>query len=557
MNSPANVFLVLLGGLALFVFGMELLSAGMQNLASAGMRRWVGTAVKHRWAGLLIGLTLTFLLQSSSASTVLFVSLVQSGVLAFKHTIALILGSMIGTTLTVQLIAFKVTNYALIAVVVGVLLKSIARYRYQEQWASIALGMGLVFYGMTVMNSGATPLKQNPAFADWFHGVVGHPWIAFVVATGFTAIVHSSATTIVLVFSLAAAGFFGATETEIVARTLPLVLGANVGTAGTALTAAVRAERAALRTAVLHAALRLVAGLACMFAIAPLAAGTVWLAHACSPGAITIERMIANSHMLFNVVSVAVFLPFVRPLADLFTWLLPDRPAVAVFPQLIMTPGAAVEFGAEYDKMSEAVRRCLTFVIEAVRTLSDQFAAPSAKQLEILGASDTRLDKGYQEITNHALLLYRMPTASHERELLRRLLSASEVAERLGDDISRSLVRDLTKAARGNVQFSLESTMGLQAFSRDVIDVLESLATAYAEPAQHPPAIEPAIDGLRRRLDGIRRSHFQALADRVPAALKSNELLLDIVSELESSCNKLHTLARLAVQRHDNGSIPA
>lgn len=544
--SVLAIAVALTGGLALFVYGMGLLSSGMLDLAGARLRQWVGAAVRHRWAGLAIGFALTVLMQSSAASSVLFVSLVDSGMLAFSHTIALLLGAMAGSALTAQLLAFSFAEYALLLVALGAVIKLACRYRRQRDVADMLLGIGFLFYGMGVMRNGAAGLKDYPAFIAVFEEGLRRPWLGFAASTLFTAVAQNSSATVAVAFSFAGAGLLGEGDRTMLINAVPMILGANVGTAATALIAGIRAGRTGMRCAVANAAFRLVSAVACMFLVSPFADATLWLGSLAGP--VSIERLIANGHLLFGVLNAAIYIPFVRQIAALFTWLLPDKPKPAVLPELAGAVAAPNDFPAEHARLARGLAHCIGMVDRMASRVAEQVASPSASQLERIGNDDEAVDQGYEELRGYAMLLYRLPSLLGEREQLARIIRAGEIIERLGDDFSRSAVRVLQKMERAGVAFSLESCASLQSFMRSVHDVLERLRAAAVDAQEGPPPIQRQIDALKSQLDSMRRSHFQALSDNIPAAVKSSEYLLDILSELESSLTKLRLLARLFAQ---------
>jgi len=537
----------LLGGLALMLYGIELLSGGMQALSGARTRGLLRLVVRHRLAGVGVGILITFLLQSSSASTVLFVSLVQSGILLFRDTISLTLGAMVGTTLTVQLIAFKVTEYALGAVALGVMLRAISGRYAARHWSAILIGVGLLFYGIGVMSASVAPLRENPHMVAWLGAAARAPWITFVIAAAFTALVQASSASIALVFSFAAGGMLGATPHEIMRHALPYIFGANVGTTITALLAALRANRDAVRCAVAHAVIKTVAAVACMFVIPPLAVMTEAATRLMWRGDASVERLIANGHTMFNMLNVLVCLPFVNTLARLFTWIIPPRSDEHVFPALRMTPERSPSDEASWQQVYEALGASARMVQEMAHVLAGQSEHPNVDALEQLSASDERMDRAYQELRQHALLLMRLPGTPAAQRRAEHVLRAAEVLERLADDLSRSIPRSLYKMARQDITLSVEDRGELRALVRSLADAIGTMAPAFAV---HDRAAlketELVHEHLRRRLAAMRRAHFQAVSDGVPAALKSSEYFLDMLSELESSLNKLALLAQLA-----------
>lgn len=537
----------LLGGLALMLYGIELLSGGMQALIGARTRELLRLVVRHRLIGVGVGMLITFLLQSSSASTVLFVSLVQSGVLLFRDTISLTLGAMVGTTLTVQLIAFKATDYALASVALGVLLRAVSGRFVARNWSAILMGTGLLFYGIGVMSASVTPLRSNPHMVEWLAAAARAPWITFVIAAAFTALVQASSASIALVFSFAAGGLLGSTSHEIMLHALPYIFGANVGTTITALLAAIRANRDAVRCAAAHAIIKIVAAVVCMFMIPPLAVVTEVLTDWLWQGTASVERLIANGHTIFNMLNVLVCLPFVDTLARVFTWMIPQAPEEHVFPTLRMTPESALPEAAGWQQLHAALGASARMVQEMAIVLAQQCEHPDVDALEQLEASDERMDRGYREIRQNALLMMRLPGRAATRRAAEQILRSAEVLERLADDLSRSVPRSLHKLAREEIALSLEDRGELRGLLRGLAEALGHLAQALAgQDRAALGAVAQARAQLSAQLAAMRRAHFQAVSDGIPAAIKSSEYYLDMLSELESSLNKIALLTQLA-----------
>ena len=547
--------ITLFGGLALFIYGVDLMSGGMQQVAGKKLRSLLGAVVRHKSAGFIVGLILTFFLQSSSASTVMFVSFVQAGILAFRDTIALILGAMIGTTLTVQIIAFKVSDYALAAVAVGVAIHIFGKYERTKNWANIILGVGLIFFGMAIMKTGIAPLKHNALFVSWLDTATGHPWLAFAVATFFTAVVQASAATIALVISFASSGMFGNSPEQILSCALPFVMGANVGTTITALLASIHTGREAFRCAITHTIIKLTGAVACMFFIIPIANGTLFFTSLLWKGDTTSARLVANSHTFFNLINVAVFFPMSGLIARIMILLVPEKQERKVFTSLSISRNKKIDFVNEYNSLINTLASYTKMVAELILQLSYQFNNPSEVKLEIIAEKDEILDTGYKEIRNHALLLYRLPKMKKNAEDFIPIIHSAELLERLGDDFARSIVRVLKKCAREGIGFSIESAAKLQTASKKINNTL----IAYSDALQknNSDMFKTLLQENRETksmLKSIRKSHFRAVKDNVPAAVRSGSYLLDIISEFESSTVKIKALLKIMLEHFEEHS---
>lgn len=314
----------LLGGLAIFLFGMEQMSEAMRIVAGLRMRDVLSRLTSNRWAGLLTGSVVTAVVQSSSVTTVMVVGFITAGLMTFSQALGIILGANIGTTLTVQIIAFKVTQYALLLVAIGFILlfTGKGKRKWYGQWL---MGLGLLFVGMDLMGSSMAPLRDYPPFIRLM-AATGNPLFGILAAATFTALVQASSATIGLAIVFASQGLVPL-ETGIA-----FVLGANVGTCITAGLAAIGKPREAVRASAAHILFNIVGALIVLpflqpfteliRTLSPLATSGVSVAVA---QAAVVPRQIANAHTLFNVTISMLFLPFVPWIERIIDILVPDK----------------------------------------------------------------------------------------------------------------------------------------------------------------------------------------------------------------------------------------
>lgn len=542
------VFIEVIGGLALFLYGIDRVSSALQRLAGARLRPIISRYINNRISGVTVGTFVTFLLQSSSASTVLFVSMVEGGLLRFADTIALSLGAMIGTTLTVQIIAFRVTDYALLAVALGVVLRILSQRVVLRQWAHIILGVGLLFFGMDVMQTGVMPLRDSPQFMTWFTTTIDTPWLSFLLAVAFTSIVQASAATIAIVFSFVAGGLMGTQPAEIVSASLPFVFGANVGTTITALLATIHTRRESVRVAVAYSLIKLVSAIAFMFLIQPLTHLTLWLTNHMHVGIVTPERYIANSHTLFNVLSVCVILPFTSTIARLCEKIVPSRRYAAMFPDLSVVPDN-VEDDTALQRLHESLATMCAMLQNAVSILENSANNPTLSNAEKLRRYDAHIDDAYHEIRNYAVLLQRLsPTEAHERAGVIGIHCA-ELLERIGDDLLRNGAHIIEKMCAKGVSLNVEATASLRRIIRRIAELLSHTAHVLREgDSASATLVRQQIKSVKNEIRAVRDACYDTIGYGVPRAVESSEHLSDILAECESSLTKMKRLARISVR---------
>src|SRR5258705_204185 len=304
--------LALFGGLALLLYGMQLIGEGLQRAAGGHLRHLLTRMTRTRLAGVASGALVTAIIQSSSATTLMLIGFVSAGLLTFPQSLGMILGADIGTTVTVQLLAFRVQELSLLLVGVGFALTFFSRRGLLKSLGQVVLGFGFIFLGMKVMNDGLAPLADNELTRQVLVALAGNQFLALLVGAGLSASMASSAATIGLTLSLGQQGLLP------LGAAIPVVLGANSGACDTALAGSMRSSGDARRVAVAHIAFK-VLGVALVFPF------IVPLTHLVGLTSVDPARQIANPHTFFNVAISALFLPFAPWAARVITALVPEE----------------------------------------------------------------------------------------------------------------------------------------------------------------------------------------------------------------------------------------
>src|SRR5215469_14219666 len=314
----------LAAGLALFLFGLQLLTDGLKAIAGAKLPAVLTRMTSNRFKGVLAGAVITALLNSSTITTVLLVGFVSAGLMTLGQTVPMILGANIGSTFTAQIIAFNVSALTPFMLALGFLGYAFSRHETLREWGGVVLGLGLLFLGIQFMGEATHPLRTYQPFIDAMQ-TMKNPLLGIVIGAVFTAIVQSSAATLGLIIALASEGLMP------LEAAIPLILGANVGTTGTALLAAIGKSAEAARVSIVHLIFNVIGVLLFVFLIPQLAD----FARLISPSAPELEgtarlaaetpRQVANIHTIFSVVSALVLIWFTAPLARLAELIVPAR----------------------------------------------------------------------------------------------------------------------------------------------------------------------------------------------------------------------------------------
>ncbi|MDB9822975.1 Na/Pi cotransporter family protein [Deltaproteobacteria bacterium] len=436
-----------LGGLGLFLFGMKIMSEGLQTIAGKKLRQILGMVSNNRIIGCCVGALITSIIQSSSAATVMLVSFVDAGIMTLVQAVGVILGANVGTTVTAQLIAFNIQDYALPAIALGVLLKF---FLGRQKWiylGDVLLGFGIIFYGLTTMKAGFAPLKESESFLSFLTSfnasTLGGIFACVIAGTMLTMILQSSSATVGITMALAFQGLL-TFETSVA-----LILGDNIGTTITAELASIGANINAHRTARAHTIFNVI-GVLLVILFFPtfiklviLVTGTIM--HFGPPDLlvngerVNIARYIANSHSIFNVINAAVFLFFLPYLVKSAIYLTPQKKEDQERDELhhikfldtkfIGAPSVALaQARAEIIGMGRAVQ---VMYDDVINSLGER----SLKGLSKWRKREDTLDLLQKEITRYLLKVTQEHISPEESREIRSLLRMVNNLERIGDAI--------------------------------------------------------------------------------------------------------------------------
>ncbi|MCB9905570.1 MAG: Na/Pi cotransporter family protein [Planctomycetes bacterium] len=501
----------LFGGLALFLYGMESMTGALQAVAGDGMRAVLARLSKNRFAGALTGAIVTAVIQSSSVTTVLVVGFVSAGLMSLQQTVGIIMGANVGTTITAQIIAFRVTDYALIMVALGFFTNFTAKKEVVTRFGAMLMGLGLVFYGMGLMSTATTPLRSYEPFVDAM-ATMDRPLYGIGAAALFTALVQSSSATTGIVIVLATQGFIS------LEAGIALALGANVGTCGTALLASVGKPRVARQAAMVHVIFNVLGALLWVGFIPDLAQVVRELSPsfdglpAAERLAAETPRQIANAHTLFNLSNLLLFIPFTGLVAKLVLKLVPDRPAPEIprtKPEFLdaiylKTPELAV------DRVRLELGRMGCMVTEAVRRAD--LRRSGEQERDALRSSCRSIQELHDAIIGYIRQLSQGDHSEKVGRRLERLLEASNHYYSIADTILLRLIpMDQEWMARG-LKASQETVVMFREFHVAVVEMLRDATIAVEQQDE-----QLAAELVSRKHDVYERiAKLQArLADRL------------------------------------------
>ena len=509
----------LFGGLALFLYGMEKMADALKAVAGERLKSVLAKLTTNRVTGALTGAFVTAIIQSSSVTTVLVVGFITAEVMSFSQAVGVIFGTNIGTTITAQIIAFKVTKYALLLISVGFGMLFIGNKERMKQYGAMVMGLGLIFFGMGVMSNAMKPLQSYQPFLDLM-AHMDNPILGILTAACFTGLVQSSSATTGIVIVMASQGFITLTAG------IALIFGANVGTCITALLASIGKPKEAVRAGVVHILFNIIGVIIWLGFINQLAQIVVWLSPV-AQGVSGVEklaaetpRQIANAHTIFNIANAIIFLPFAKLIARQAEWLVPDKPAVEaeleaapvlttqyLNPELLAMPALAIE----------QARRAILLMAEVVQgMLADIMPAFMANNMQIIkdvSQREDQVDYLQRQTTSYLTQIAHGNLSLQESELTVQLLHVATDLEHIGDVIAESLVELLVKKAEGDIEFSEEGREELIAYHRRI---LESYGQAIEAFENDDAALAQAVTEMKPELNRLeyvyRQTHYERLS---------------------------------------------
>ncbi len=538
----------LAGGLALFLFGMETMADALKAVAGDRMKAILAKLTANRFMGVATGTFVTAVIQSSSVTTVLLVGFISAGLMTLSQSIGVILGAGIGTTITAQVIAFKVTKYALLIIAVGFAVAFLGPREKVKLYGTAVLGLGLIFFGMAVMGETMSPLRSYPPFLDWM-GRMDDPLLGIAAGTVFTAVVQSSSATTGVVIVMASQGLIS------LDAGIALIFGANIGTCVTALLASIGRTREAVRAAVVHVIFKIVGVLIWLAFIPELAELVTWMSpsHAELAGtdrlAAETPRQIANAHTAFNVINCLLFLPLTNQFARFVEWLVPDRPeeeaeetAVRhLEDDLLRTPALALNAARkEILHMGEGVTAMFERVLPAMLVGTEE-------DLAAVVAMDDVADSLHGQIVTYLGRVSKQKLSDRQTDELVRLLGAVNDLESIGDLIDARLAELGRSRLEKGVVVSDATVEVIGQLHAAVDFALETALVAVAyEDAESSRAVVAMKDDIGRMLDRALLHVQKRLVADEPNRLAAYRIEVDMLENLRGVFHFCRRMARVA-----------
>ena len=468
MSNTVQILFGLFGGLAVFIYGMNMMSECLQKAAGEKMKAVLALLTKNPVLGVLAGALTTAVLQSSSATTVMAIGFVSAGLMTLPQAISIIFGANIGTTMTAQIIAFKISDYIFLIIFVGFLISFLSRSERIKNIGLTIFAFGLLFLGIDTMGSVMQPLANSPVFTELFDKVSDIPVLGVLTGTVMTLVVQSSSATIAVLQNFAIQpGADGVSSVIGLTGAIPILLGDNIGTTITAVLASIGQPRNAKRTAAAHCIFNVSGCFLFIWFIRPFAA-FIQMISPKGPEVEVISRQIANAHTTFNIVMTLIWTPLLFVMVKLVMRLIPDKkegegdPAEPVYldDRLMAQPAAALQLAAkEILHLAFLVREQLHLTTGMVRRKEEGRPVAGIEQrekLKGLGGKITEYLSGLfsagvlteEQAAQTAGVMYLLGDVERMGELCVDVTLAIEDRDRRKTKYSKEAMKDLEKSLK-------------------------------------------------------------------------------------------------------------
>lgn len=521
----------LFGGLSLFLYGMAKMSDGMKKAAGDSMRNILAALTRNRVIGLIVGAFVTMVIQSSSATTVMLVSFVQAELMSYAQALGVIMGANIGTTITAQLVAFKLTDYALLMITAGFALTMLAKKESYKHFGEALLGFGILFFGMKLMSDSMKPLRTFAPFIDLMKGLE-NPLYGLIIGALFTGLIQSSSAFTGIVITLAMNNLIT------LEAGIPLIFGANVGTCITASLASIGTIRGAKRVAIAHVLFN-IGGVLIFIWFIPFLTDFVRSFSSETP------RQIANAHTIFNITVGLVFLPFTTILATIVYKILPDKeiekgivPAAwHLDDSQLSHPAVAIDLTRnEISRMAKIIGRMLDAIIVPFKSNDNQIDKiyPQLSLIEGIEMREEKIDFLDEHIVNYLRQIGQQELSERQIQEVYGMTSIVNDIESIGDIIEKNMIPLIAKKSALKTDFSDEGKEELDIFHTKVCKQISRLKDAFSE---LDPVIAKRIMLKEEKYTDLesayRSQHLERLHEERLETIETHEIHMELMDLLK------------------------
>ncbi|MCD6394740.1 MAG: Na/Pi cotransporter family protein [Planctomycetes bacterium] len=542
-----------MGGLGLFLIGMGMMTEGLKEVAGKKLRKILESMTRQPLVGFAVGVSVTGLVQSSSATTVMVIGLINAGLLTLRQAICVIFGANVGTTVTAWIVSltqfegFKITQYALPGVAIGFLLQALGRSRKTKSTGKIIVGFAVLFIGLGFMKDAFGGLEENPQVVQWLAGMGGRPMIALVAGLLITMLIQSSSAAIAIFQMMALGGALGDNWLNVLNVAIPFMLGSDIGTTITAQIASLQTNVPARRAAWAHTLFNVIgAGLALPFFYTGLYTKAVLAISWWDIGAGTILSTIAVANTLFKLCCSVLFLPLAPQVEMLVKFIVRRKPGdTAIQPVVLETrlldtpPFAMQQCKREIVRMANTARDALHSAVDGL-TQGDRKRIQRTQQLEDV------VDDFQLEITSYLVALSQRQLDDEVSRELPVLLHTVNDLERIGDHAV-----NIAEIAERKIDRGFAFSEDAQTESREIVgegfQMFEGIIAALAnDDVQAAHAALASENKLNRMQVQFRRRHVQRMTDGKCSA-EVGVIFIDLVDNVEKIGDHLTNIAQSVI----------
>ncbi len=548
--------ITLFGGLAFFLYGMKVMSDGLEKSSGGSLNKNLKKVTQNRFVAMLFGAGMTIAVQSSSAVTVMLVGLVNSGILEFGQTIGVLMGSNIGTTLTAWILSLagidsdvvwinllKPSNFSPVLAFIGILMIMVGKKQKAKDIGSVLVGFSVLMFGMNLMSGAMEPLGEMPEFASVLTAFK-NPLLSVAVGAVFTGIIQSSAASVAILQALSMTG--GITY----GIAIPIIMGQNIGTCVTALISSIGVSRNAKKVAVVHLSFNIFGTVICLV---PFCIGNLIFKWAFVDTAIT-PFMIAIVHSIFNVITTAILLPFAKQLEWIANKIIPDKHEkheldVVLDDRLLTVPTVAVQ--KSFDVVKEMCVLSEDAFFKAIELLEKY----DGKKAEEILEAESEIDKFEDRLGTYMMKLSKIGVSDADSKNIAKILHTIDDFERIGDH-AVNLLGVAKELHEKEIVFSADANREIAVLTKAIKEILKITSDAFAgndvSLAERVEPLEQVIDDL---IMEIKRNHIARLRGG-NCTIQLGFVLSDLLTNYERVSDHCSNIA-VAVIESQHGTFEA
>ncbi|MFC7677636.1 Na/Pi cotransporter family protein [Paenibacillus sp. GCM10028914] len=516
-----DVLFKFIGGLGIFLFGIKYMSDGLQKSAGDKMRGILEKYTSNPILAVLVGVSVTILIQSSSGTTVMAIGLVNAGLMTLRQAIGVVMGANIGTTMTAFIVGIKIEEYALPIIAVGAFFLFFLNKKRYQYIGQIIFGFGTLFLGLSTMSGGMKPLRELPVFTDFMVELSHQPVFGLLVGTVFTLIVQSSSATIGILQTIADEGMIS------LEGALPILFGDNIGTTITAVLASIGATVAAKRTALVHVIFNVVGAIIFMILLPVVYNVVLWLGQG-----VNIRMQIAYAHGVFNFTNTLIFLPLIPVLAWIVTKAIPGKmeeiefKAIYLDDRLLATPAMAL------SQAQHEIVRMGQYAHQSLKDATGFFFSKDSKKAELAFQKEELVNELNRKITDYIVKIHQNGLSAGESESATGWFQTVSDLERIGDhaeNIAELGEFRITNKLELSAEAAEELKEMIMVADQAVDKALNALEHHDIEAAKEVLILESKLDELEAK---CRKNHLQRLNKHL-CSIGTGSIYLDLLTNLE------------------------